>query len=706
MRMTGPCVRGGLAGLAMTAGIAFGDGLTLTVAPEGQDWWSGQVAVPNAGRTDGPLATLRGARDALRRLRYAGKLPPGRVTVCLRPGRYAQLEPLELEAEDSGTEGAPIRFVAAASGVTVTGGVRLWPSSPVTDTQTLRRLPEGARNRVRMCSLVRQGISAYGVEPTGMKARYSGMRLTCGALPMRLARWPNEGFTRIDGIPDGTKGHTFTVADERVAAWASESDPRGMGFWGNDWAADAIAFERIGPTARRITERVPGSVYGFRIGGRWFGYNLLCELDAPGEYWIDRLRGTVLFWPPEGKEKEVFEVSVGKDLVRMKDVSHVGFEGITFENCRGNAFFLHGGTNVGMVRCTMRNIGALAVEMHSGARHRVAGCELSHLGYGGISASGGDALALRPGGIEIDNNHVYAYAMSCLTYGPAIQLSGCGNRVTHNLIHEGPHAAILFGGREHRITDNEIHSVCLVSGEMGAIYAGRDWTLVGNVIERNYIHDLYRPCPQPNRGIMLDDGAGGITIRDNLFVRCAEGVCLSAIGNVVSNNVFVDCFPAIGAWRNWSAPDEFDLKIRNNDTRLDRLAKVPVDAPLWKERYPWLAMLRDSIRNKTVRPVETRTRIVGNIVAKGGEEAIHFHREKLPDAWVIENNLTGADPLFLNPDQDDYRLRENSPALALGVCPLKKEGVGLYAGPERAVWPVAHAVNTGCGSLVYRKPER
>jgi len=34
---------------------------TLYISPTGNDAWSGQVPLPNAGGTDGPLATLAGA---------------------------------------------------------------------------------------------------------------------------------------------------------------------------------------------------------------------------------------------------------------------------------------------------------------------------------------------------------------------------------------------------------------------------------------------------------------------------------------------------------------------------------------------------------------------------------------------------------------------------------------------------------------------
>ena len=64
------------------------DGLTLHVSPQGNDTWNGLLSVPNVGETDGPLATLGGARDALRRMRYSGRLPQGKITVQFEQGRY------------------------------------------------------------------------------------------------------------------------------------------------------------------------------------------------------------------------------------------------------------------------------------------------------------------------------------------------------------------------------------------------------------------------------------------------------------------------------------------------------------------------------------------------------------------------------------------------------------------------------------------
>jgi len=50
-----------------------------------------------------------------------------------------------------------------------------------------------------------------------------------------------------------------------------------------------------------------------------------------------------------------------------------------------------------------------------------------------------------------------------------------------------------------------------------------------------------------------------------------------------------------------------------------------------------------------------------------------------------------ADPRFLNPRRDDYRLRKSSAAFKLGFKPIPLDRIGLYASRERATWPVATA---------------
>ena len=78
-------VGGTLLATALVAGAATAGETILYVSPQGADQWSGRTAEANADRTDGPLATLAGARDALRRLRAGGAAT--QFTVCVRGGR-------------------------------------------------------------------------------------------------------------------------------------------------------------------------------------------------------------------------------------------------------------------------------------------------------------------------------------------------------------------------------------------------------------------------------------------------------------------------------------------------------------------------------------------------------------------------------------------------------------------------------------------
>ena len=106
------------------AGMPCATALKLYVAPNGNDAWSGQLAKPNFRRTDGPLATLEGARDALRKARRGGQAArPAHIIVA--DGRYEITRPLALLPEDGGTSQAPVRYEAAPGARPVFSGGRV-----------------------------------------------------------------------------------------------------------------------------------------------------------------------------------------------------------------------------------------------------------------------------------------------------------------------------------------------------------------------------------------------------------------------------------------------------------------------------------------------------------------------------------------------------------------------------------------------------
>ena len=83
------------------------------VAKDGNDAWSGKLPAPNAGKTDGPFASLVHARDAVHAARQTGAI--GAVTVFVRDGLYELPAGLKFDAQDSGAADAPAVWAGVRS---------------------------------------------------------------------------------------------------------------------------------------------------------------------------------------------------------------------------------------------------------------------------------------------------------------------------------------------------------------------------------------------------------------------------------------------------------------------------------------------------------------------------------------------------------------------------------------------------------------
>src|SRR3954468_6735838 len=81
------------------------------VAVGGNDAWGGASAAPNAGRTDGPFATVTRARDAVRQVIAKGLDRDVRVVV--HGGTHYLPGGLKLSHEDSGTAQFKVTYAAA-----------------------------------------------------------------------------------------------------------------------------------------------------------------------------------------------------------------------------------------------------------------------------------------------------------------------------------------------------------------------------------------------------------------------------------------------------------------------------------------------------------------------------------------------------------------------------------------------------------------
>ncbi len=77
------------------------------VATDGDDTWSGTLAVPNRQGTDGPFATLQRARDEIRKLRISDEGVKRFASGIVRSGKYYLDETLVLGSGDGEHRSTP-----------------------------------------------------------------------------------------------------------------------------------------------------------------------------------------------------------------------------------------------------------------------------------------------------------------------------------------------------------------------------------------------------------------------------------------------------------------------------------------------------------------------------------------------------------------------------------------------------------------------
>jgi hypothetical protein len=673
-----------MAGLILLSSTAWAAGLKLYVSPQGNDAWSGKVAAAADG--DGPFATLNRARDEIRKLKKAGGLPAGGVEVVVLSGVHELQEPLALTAEDSGSAAAPIVYRAQpGEEVRLVGGRQVTNFQPVTDAAVLTRLDEAARGQVLQADLKALGITDLG-HPVADGVR---LELFFQDKPMSIARWPNEGFAKIvdvvggaphkiHGIP-GDKVGKFTYDGDRPSRWVGEKDPWLHGYWFWDWSDERQKIEAIDTEKRVISLTPPYHGYGYRKGAWWAAFNMLSELDQPGEYYLDRETSLLYFWPPAPLTEGKALVSVLPRIISAENITHVTFQGFIIEASRATPVTCGNVNNVRVVGCTIRNTGGSAVSM-SGSHSGVVGCDITETAQGGISLAGGDRKTLTPAGLYAENNHIHHYARWRRVYQPGITLSGVGNRARHNLIHNAPHMGMGFSGNDHLIEFNEIHSVSYESNDAGAIYTGRNWTMRGTVIRYNYLHHINGRDGRGCVGVYLDDQFSGTEIFGNVFYKVTRAAMIGGGRDCsIENNIFVDCVPAThvdSRGLGWAGTGEGGLR--------GHLKDLPYQEGVWAQRYPKLATILDED------PMAPRGNVIARNICVGGRWGDFDGRAK--PLVHFEDNLLEGDPRFVDAEKLNFQLRDDSPALKLGFQRIPIRLIGLVDDGNRASWPVVSQV--------------
>jgi hypothetical protein len=629
--------------------------LEVFVAPTGDD--------ANIGSRQAPLKTISAAIKKVRSLR---KRVEGKKYIVggiyLRKGVYHPVSGIILEKKDSGTASAPL-FIRAWNHerVVISGGKRFGIDEliPVSAPAVKARLKPSIRKKVYELDISRW-LKDSKPWPKSFKGYAGWPEVYVNDVPMHLSRWPNDGYAKIAKVIDkgsvprygdkSNRGGSFNYSEGEPSKWSSDAEVYLNGYWCYKWADQVLKVASIDADKKIIKLDVPHTYgIGGPSGGLYYAVNLVEELDREGEYVFDRKRGKLyLLLPQKAAGRPVSEIAVAmarKPLLKISGASYIRLSGIFFEDTLGDGATIHNCRNVMLEGCTFKNISSTAVSINGGEKCGIRNSEIFNIGKTGVSLSGGGRKTLQASGHYAVDNHIHHYARLVKTYAPAVKLSGVGQVVANNYMHDAPHNAVLFGGNLHLIEYNRIERVCLDTADAGAIYCGRDWSLSGNIIQKNWIASLGAAEHHNNWGIYLDDVASGITVHENVMVDCPSGILVGGgRNNTITDNLFVRCksraylyYDDRGTKGKRKVPMlKDDPKMKS--TMWSRMKHIPYHKEPWKSRFPYLAAL-----DKDDNPGAPKNAVVtGNIAFNSAP--IHIS-ELTTKFGKVENNTSIKDDL-------------------------------------------------------------
>ncbi len=490
-----------------------------------------------AGTKEKPVATLERARDLVRQARREAPTEP--VTVWIGAGDYLQGKPLVLGKEDSGTKEAPVVWRAAEGAQPRLLGARRLKASdfrPVTDPATRARLTPEVADKVVEVDAAALGLTKLGPYPDVFSDTGGIISLFTPEKRLPLSRFPNRGFMTIRKIlfnaggpttrkwegaawhllEDHPTGGIFEYRDEfadKHKIWAKQLD-RGVwmkGYWRIPWQNEAIRVLSIDTDKQVLTlsKPIPGGIgnkYTRPEGNGRESYwvmNLLEEVDQPGEWALDFKDRKIYLYPPGPLDQtEILVADTADPVVILEDASHITLRGLLVTINSGPGIRISGGAHNMVAGCTVRLVDEYGIRVEGGMNHTVRSSELTKLGAGGVFLAGGNETATPriAAGHLVTNNHIHHFSELQRVYTPGVNIgfTGGGNgghhtcvgmTVSHNLIHDTPHAGILLGSYDNLIEYNEIFRFAMVSNDMGGIYSYDRYFQFGNhTIRFNYIH--------------------------------------------------------------------------------------------------------------------------------------------------------------------------------------------------------------------------
>ncbi len=679
-----------LATLILLFTLSPAHALTLYVSPTGNDTWLGNSPTHTDG-TEGPFATIAHARDAIRAHKKENKGDlKAPINVVIANGTYFQDDTLGFTPEDTGQPDAPITYAAAPDAHPV-----LSTGRRITGWKTVQ-----ANKR-----------NAWSVDlPSVQAGKWYFRELWINGQRRTRARHPNTGYLNVTGIDkhkewnqgEWTQGTTwFPFAGTDLDGTDDLSQAEVIVF--DRWVESRLPIESV-DEKRRVVNFTKKSVFKLEANDPYYVENAITYLDQPGEWFLDNKAGTLFYLPMPGENPADLEAfaPAAEQVMRLSgraveggQIEYLTFAGLTFSHSEwdfpkpkpgepkpqkggfgqaaidvSGAVFAEGVRNCNFLNCKFTHLGSYGLELRAGcSNNTIKSCEFSDLGAGGIKIGEGSQRKEPAGQTHsntITNCHIH--------HGGYLFASGIGlwmgqvygNHISHNHIHDFYYTGISTGWtwgyaptsvKNNTIEFNEIDHIGTRDGDgpilsdMGGIYTlGAQ---PGTQIRNNIFHDI-AAFKYGGWGIYFDEGSANITAENNLVYRTTHGGFHQHYGkdNIVKNNIF-----ALGR----------DAQIQRTRPEAHQSFTFENNIVYWS--------------NGNLLAGDWSTQ---NVVF---DHNTYWHtngKEPNFDKWTLkewqskklDENSIIANPDFTNPDQNNFTVKENSPALKTGFKPFDLSKVG------------------------------
>lgn len=468
----------------------------------------------NPGTLARPLASLHRARDLVRNLRKRGA---GALTVTVHEGHYYHDQPVVFTPEDSGTADAPIHYRSApGEEVSLSGGVRFEPT----------------------WELYKDGIYKCDISslPDFDQLFVNGHRQVRARYPNGDSTFPSESSYLKPAAIVSQAPHVKIAYDPKLFTQKRWSKPEEaivhifhMQNWGNmQWKVASVDYEKHQMSFGKGGQQLGATWYdknlkrslGMSAASRYFIDNVFEELDAEGEWYLDKVGSVLYYKPSKGVEidKAVIEVPRLKHLLEFKGskaapVKHITFSGFRFCHTastfmdtyeitslgdwgiyRGGTVLFDGAENCGIKDSFFDAVGGNAIFVSNHARRIiVTGNLIRESGDSAICLVGKSHLNLDksyrckhcnfehwwgwdkptgeyPEACVVSNNHIHDIGVYGKQVAGVFMSLAQKNIISHNHIHDVPRAAIclhdgFWGG--HVIEFNDIHDTVTETSDHG-----------------------------------------------------------------------------------------------------------------------------------------------------------------------------------------------------------------------------------------------